>query len=175
MYKLLHPEVSCVLLLKSQKQFAKACFLIKYTKWVKFHGLWIKPKTCVADLKAVTVISVGLFVWVRALTCVLLLLCPPAKARWQIVKSFLILREIANLVWVSLSGPNCSFTVKRNLRTCYVKLSLPSNNSLLEGLRICCFQQRSEQKLNTARTFTIQAYFGRGMRKGLISYALDRM
>lgn len=26
------PEVSCVLLLKSQKQFAKACFLIEYMK-----------------------------------------------------------------------------------------------------------------------------------------------
>lgn len=31
------------------------------------------------------------------------------------------------------------------------------------------------KNLNTAKVFSVQDYFGRGLRKGLISYVLDRM
>lgn len=47
--------------------------------------------------------------------------------------------EPANVAWISLSSPNGSFMVQRNLRKRYLKLCLLLNYCSLEGLRICCF------------------------------------
>lgn len=47
--------------------------------------------------------------------------------------------EPASVAWISLSSPNGSFMVQRNLRKCYLRICLLLNYSALESLRICCF------------------------------------